>query len=120
MDSWGISDTGMYLAQPAGPNTPKQGERKKKVATITCYFVNAFTKLWDQYRAKETLCRLSYPADAPVLHNPGPTYNSINASKALLSLSNASVIFSCYSCSHTTLTGMQSSSVTSATRPYHP
>lgn len=49
-----------------------------------------------------------------------PTYNSINASKALFSLSSAPVTFFCYSCSHTTLTGIQSSSVSSATQSYHP
>lgn len=54
--------------------------------TITHYFVNAFTKLWDQSKAKQTPCRSPYPADAPVLHNTGPTYNSINASKSLAQL----------------------------------
>jgi len=118
-DSWGISDKGMYLAWPAGPNTPKQAEEEKAAALTPFDFINAFAKLWEQYRAKEMPCRLPDPAEAPVLHNPGPTCSSLKASEALLSLSNALVFF-CPSCSQTTLTSVQSSPVTSATRSYHP
>lgn len=38
----GISDTRMYLAWPAGPNTPKQGKgTRRKAVVITRYFMNA-------------------------------------------------------------------------------
>lgn len=71
----------------------KTGWRKEeKVAAITPFgFINTFVKLRERYRAKETLCGLPDPAVAPVLCNPGPTCNSLNASETLLSLSNAPV-----------------------------